>query len=685
MKKLLLFTAMLCFVLSTMAIPARRAPKTVKQSDGTELVVYLTGDESFHYYATADGLPLVREANGDYCYAQPDAQGILVSTKRLAHNLDRRSTDEAAHVAALRRGGLEDSMSKIAADRSLRFKEPRNRIRTILPEGEINVPVILVEFSDYKFTFERQDVDDNFNAENYSGPENPVNVEIPGSLRDYFIAQSDGIFTPNFVVSKIVTLDNPMSYYGGNKTNGDDKNPQQMIIDACKKLDGEMDFSIFDNNGDGEVEFLYCIYAGYSEAAGAEEDAIWPHQWYLSSQLGTITLDGVKIDNYACSSELSLNADYESRYGRCLSGIGACCHEFSHCLGLPDFYDTNNAIPAFGMDYWDLMDYGCYNAEGYVPIGYSAYERDFVGWRPLTELYAKGDYTMEALTAGGTGYKIVNEKNSNEYYVIENRQQQGWDRYIFNSGMLITHVDYLYSAWYKNTVNSDKSHQRFTLIPADGKLTTYYDAANTAEYRQGLQGDIWPGIKNNTELTNTSTPAAKVFTGGYMNKPITNIKNENGVVSFTFLAGLDVPTNIRISDITDEGFTAKWDAVEYAKEYKVELYKLTEGIGTTETVNGKEYIVEQVSTVKVDNNECKFTALEGNTLYRIAVTAIDGNDISEPSAFAYVTILPTGIDAVVTDGGKVQIFDLLGRKVDNPTKGVYIIRNGNSTKKIMVK
>ncbi len=685
MKKLLLFTALLCFVISSMAIPARRAPKTVKQSDGTELVIYLTGDEAFHYYSTADGLPLVREANGDYCYAQPDASGVLVSTKRLAHNLDSRSIDEAAHIAAIRRNGLDANISKIAADRSRRFKEPRNRARTILPEGKINVPVILVEFSDYKFTFDRKDVDDNFNAENYSGPKNPFTKEIPGSLRDYFIAQSDGIFTPNFVVSEIVSLDNPMSYYGGNKTNGDDKNPQQMIIDACNKLDTSMDFSIFDNNGDGDVEFLYCIYAGYSEAAGAEEDAIWPHQWYLSSQKGSITLDGVKIDNYACSSELSLNAEYESRYGVNLSGIGSCCHEFSHCLGLPDFYDTENAIPAFGMDYWDLMDYGCYNAEGYVPIGYSAYERDFVGWRSLIELHEKGDYTMQAITAGGSGYKIVNEKNPNEYYILENRQQEGWDRYIFNSGMLITHVDYLYTAWYRNTVNNDKSHQRFTLIPADGKLTTYYDSNTTAEYRIGLQGDIWPGVTNNTELTNTSSPAAKVFTGGYMNKPITNITHKDGVVTFSFLAGLDTPTNVLVSNITDEGFIAKWDEVENAKQYNVELYKLTEGIGTTETVDGKEYIVKHVTTVTADSNVYKFTSLEANTLYRICVRAVDGNDVSEASEFVYVTILPTGIDAVVTDGPVMQIFDFLGRRVEKPSKGVYIIRSGNSVKKVMIK
>lgn len=689
MKKITIFFAMLCIVLSALAIPARRFSKIVKQSDGSQLVIYLTGDEAFHYYRTADGIPLVCEANGDYSYAYPDANGCLVSSKRLAHNADNRSSEEAAHITAMRNNGLQSQLSKIAATRAQRYDEPRRRARTIEPIGEINIPVILVEFSDYKFTFEKGDVNDVFNAKNYSGPQNPVVSSTPGSLRDYFIEQSDGKFLPNFMVTDIVTLDNPISYYGGNNSKGDDKDPQQMIIDACKKLDSTVDFSIFDNDNNGEVEFLYCIFAGYSEASGASADAIWPHQWYLSSGKGKLSLDGVKIDCYACSSELSLSPKYEANYGVNLSGIGACCHEFSHCLGLPDFYDTKNSNPAFGMDYWDLMDYGCYNAEGYVPIGYSAYERDFCGWRELPVLNTKGDYTLDAITAGGHGYKIVNEANENEYYIIENRQRQKWDKYIFNSGMLITHVDYSSSSWYNNTVNSVKTHQRFTLIPADGKLTTYKEASTSAEYQEGLQGDIWPGTTNNTELTDESTPAAKVFTGGYMGKPITNIKNENGVVSFSFMKGaIDTPKNLYYTDLSDSGFTLKWDSVENASKYKIELYKLTEGIGTTETIDGKEYVVTEVCTVSVAYTKYVFWGLEGNTMYRVRVSAVDGNNVSEPSEYLYVTLLETGVEAVLGDDTleSAKIFDLQGRCVENPTKeGVYIIRNGNSIKKVVIK
>lgn len=573
---------MLFMALGMSAIPARRGTKVVRQSDGTELILMQKGDEAFHYYCTLDGVPVVREDNGDYSYAAFSAAGRFVSTGCLAHNEDNRSDSEAALLASHRASGMADAMAQAARSRRARYDAPRNKVgQSIRPKGSINVPVLLVQFADEKFTYTKEDCSLNFNGTNYTSVSNPFVDKTQGSLRDYFISQSDSMFIPNFIVTNIITLNKNMAYYGGNNSDGDDKNPQRMIIEACQAVDSDIDFSIFDNDGDGTVEFVYCLYAGYAEAAGAPEETIWPHQWYLSSLLGAITLDGVKIDCYACSSELSLNADYASSYGVNLSGIGACCHEFSHCLGLPDLYDTGTQ-GNFGMDYWDVMDYGCYNVEGYVPIGYSAYERDFMGWRELPELTEKGTYEMKPITSGGHGYKIVNDANPNEYYVVENRRQESWDSYIFNSGMLITHIDYDSDIWFYNTVNKDGNHQRFTIIPADGKLTTYGNASSVNEYREGLQGDIWPGTSGNTELTDYSTPAAKVFTGDYMGKPVRDIAVNNGVVTFSFLRGLlTVPEAYEATDITENGFTASWSSVEDATRYIVSLEKAEINTGGT--------------------------------------------------------------------------------------------------------
>ena len=467
-----IFFSLLMSVMSLMAVPAYRKPFVVKQSDGTELTVILTGDESFHYHMTLDGKPLVKEANGDYSYATFSDEGRFVSTKQLAHNKDARSAIELSLLSSIDNEAMKSRISKSAASRSAKYRTAAKRAGSqIAPKGEVNVAVLLVQFKDAKFTYTKQDVENILNTKDYVY-KNEIANSI-GSARDYFIAQSDGKFKPNFLVTDIVTLDYNMAYYGANDKDGNDVKASYVIKHGIEKANASFDFSKCDNNGDGEVEFVYCIYAGYSEAHGAAENTIWPHQWQMSAECGIVTVDGVKCDTYACSSELNLNEEYENDYGRILNGIGTICHEFSHCLGLPDVYDVTYETSNFCMDYWDLMDQGNYAAEGYVPVGYSAYQRDFCGWRDLVELTSGGKYSMDALTQGGIGYKIINDANPKEYYILENRKKEDWDKGIFNEGMLVVHVDYLETAWKNNQINVTADHPRYTIIPADNELTVY--------------------------------------------------------------------------------------------------------------------------------------------------------------------------------------------------------------------
>ena len=576
MKKIFLLIIMLGVMVSAFAAPAYRKPFKVKQSDGTELTVVLAGDESIHYFATLDGKPLVKDLNGDYMYASFSEEGCFVSLKMLAHDSGNRSLLEEALLSSVDYEQMAASVNKAAKARSASFKAAAQKAGSqITPEGDVNVAVVLVQFKDVKFKYTKEDINNLLNTEGYK-LENPF-AESVGSARDYFLAQSDGKFRPNFVVTDIVTLNNNMSYYGGNNTSGDDQRASYAVKEGIQKADATFDFSKCDNNGDGEVEFVYCIYAGYSESYGADENTIWPHQWALRAQAGAITVDGVKCDTYACSGELVYNEDYESKIGKVLAGIGLICHEFSHCLGLHDVYDVTYESGNWGMDYWDVMDQGNYAAEGYVPVGYSAYQRDFCGWRDLVVIDGKGDYSMEPLTRGGVGYKVVNDANSNEYYILENRKQEKWDSYLFNSGMLVIHVDYNKSAWDNNTINTTKNHPRYTLIPADNSLDAYGDVT-VQQFVASLEGDVWPGTSGNRELTNTSLPAAKVYTGGYMNKPIRDIKYENDVISFNFKGGVfdSAPTVLPATDITENSFIANWDVLEGADEYYVEVSKLAD-------------------------------------------------------------------------------------------------------------
>lgn len=612
MKRFLLVLVATLVMFTGFAAPAYRKPFTVRQSDGTVLTVILSGDEALHYYATADGKPLVKEFNGDFSYAT-FSNGTFVSTKQLAHDSARRSAGELALLSSIDYEALRADISKVGNARSATYRAAAQRAGSqIVPEGDVNIAVVLVQFKDVKFTYTKEDINNVLNTEGYK-LENPF-AESVGSARDYFIAQSDGKFRPNFMVTDIVTLDNDMLYYGGNDSNGDDKKASYAIKEGIQKADATFDFSKCDNNGDGEVEFIYCIYAGYSESYGADENTIWPHQWALSAEAGTKTVDGVKCDTYACSGELVYNEEYESEIGKVLAGIGLICHEFSHCLGLHDIYDTTYKSGNWGMDYWDVMDQGNYAAEGYVPVGYSAYQRDFCGWRDLVVLDKKGDYSMQPLTRGGVGYKVVNDANPNEYYILENRKQEEWDSYLFNSGMLVIHVDYNKSAWDNNTINTTKNHPRYTLIPADNSLDAYGDVT-TQQFVASLKGDVWPGTSGNTELTNSSIPAAKVYTGGYMNKPIRGIKYENSVISFNFMGGvLTTPVALPATDVTESSFKANWEAVEGADEYLVQLHKVTElsdDTGEPEKLLSEDFLSFTMTNSDVSSTINEYTVTDG--------------------------------------------------------------------------
>ena len=588
LKKTLYFLLLLFCTASLWAVPAKRTVRVVEQPDGTQLALTMRGDEHFHCLVTTDGVPVVCHEGG-YYYALFGEEGLEASAL-LAHEPAQRSAGEQAFVEGL---SAEDNAAGYTAKARGRRSAAASRVAEVPTTGEVYVPVLLVQYKDVKFSsddpktaFEERVNGDNYTAEGGCG-----------SIREYFVEQSGGQFTPRFDIIGPVTLDENMEYYGANDKIGNDQRPREMVIDACKKVYSARlaDFKRYDNNGDGYVDILYVIYAGYGEASYPDmlENTIWPHQWQLETPQ---TFNGVRISRYACNNEL------DGYKGTTLDGIGTFCHEFSHCLGLPDFYDTSAEGKAFGMSLWSIMDQGCYNNDGHTPCGYSAYEKDCLGWKPLVELRNPAQVTLSPLGEGGTGYKIVNEANPDEFYVVEYRDKSGWDKYIPAEGMLVTHVDYLSSAWYENIVNNDPDHQRVTIIPADGKLTA-----------QTLGGDTYPGLSGNTSLTATSKPAAKVYVGGTMGKDITDIASVDGAVTFNFMQGaLPAPQLHAPEVVSPSAFTLTWEPVEAAEAYDVRLDLIGD--------DSLEYILR---TVRVEECRYTFSGLDGG-LYRCRVRSVSG-------------------------------------------------------------
>lgn len=577
-KRYTLFIALFVASITMKAVPAKRISKTVRQNDGSMLTICLRGDESFHYYATEDGMALVESGDGSYYYGKAE-NGRMLSTGILAHDINERNINESSFLnfaSSTLQSGVSDLWSKRMRGRNVNRIERAIKNRLMFQSERKKSPfranstkkglVILVNYLDKKMASSTAQADFNqqFNQEGYN-----KNKHI-GSVRDYFTDQSYGQLTIDFDVVGPYELTDSMHYYGQNKSNGDDMYAGKMVAEACRLANKDVNFKDYDWDGDGEVDQVYVIYAGYGEASGAPSTTVWPHEWDLESAKasgdgpGALTLDKVTINTYACSNELS------GISGSLMDGIGTACHEFSHCLGLPDFYDTegNN----FGLSCWSLMDYGCYNGpsgfSGNVPCAYTAYERYFAGWIEPTVLeYGCIVTDMKAITDEGESYIIYNDGNTNEYYMLFNIQKKSWNKYAKGNGMLVMHIDYDRNVWIDNTVNNKANRQRCTIIPADSKLSD-----------STLSGDPYPGTSQKDSLTNSSIPSSKLYNKNsdgtfYLNKPIDKITEKNGKISFVFEKGkhIDDPVAIEATDVGTSAFTANWTDVEGATSYTIEL------------------------------------------------------------------------------------------------------------------
>ena len=331
---------------------------------------------------------------------------------------------------------------------------------TFPTQGEVRSLVILVNYADVSFSVPnpREAFSKMLNQPGYS--ENGGT----GSARDYFLASSSGVFRPSFDVYGPVTLPQKRAYYGSN-----DGDAVRMVIDACDLLENDIDWTLYDENGDGMVDNVFIYYAGYNEAEGGPDESVWPHRHYVYTEdegkqiwyyyKGKDGKDYWLMD-YACTSEL------RGDNGKNMCGIGTFCHEFSHVLGLDDLYDTRQS-DNYTVGSWDIMCYGSYNNEGRTPPTFTAFERFMLGWMTPEQLSEKKDHILEPIETSNKAY-LVAAKNHNfnasdpapgEYWLLENRQRLGWDQpegCLAGTGLLVSHIFWNKKRWDNNSPNNSR-------------------------------------------------------------------------------------------------------------------------------------------------------------------------------------------------------------------------------------
>lgn len=522
MKKLYLMLSMLfAFGAAANAVPAKKLQKVITLTNGTQVSVELRGDEYLSWWEGADGTAY-RATADDAVFEAFDLEAQKPAAAA------RRARAEQGRVARLARvknslKGADDKMRGLGGDH-------------ITYKGVKKGLVVLVDFKNKKFA-DGHDLEyykNVINGKDFSDEEEGY----VGSVRDYFLAQSNGQFELDFDVVGPVTMSKNYGYYGNDGAYQKDEKVYEMIKEACDGIQDKVNLKDYDWDGDGEADQVFFLYAGLGQASGGSAGTVWPHESELRYwPCGVLSYSTGKINTYACANELQPETQGSSRY--ISAGIGTICHEFSHCLGFADMYDTTGG-GGYGMSVFDVMDQGSYNGNGFVPCNYTAFERIYAGWVEAIELESPATVKdMKSVSDYGRPFIMYNYKNTNEYFLMENRQNTGWDKGLYGSnGLLIVHVNYVPSRWANNSVNSSAEKiQCCTVVNADGsRENTQYS----------LQGDLYPyevkGVTMNDEFTDESEPAAKLYTKNSDNSyalgiPITNIKRSKGSISFLVCGG----------------------------------------------------------------------------------------------------------------------------------------------------
>ena len=529
--------------MTALAGPAVKTPIYLTQPDGTAFQASIRGDEFVRIKTTASGQAIIQDSDGWWCYAIYSEDGTKVSSGwKVGKETpgDILSTSSLIPYARLSEKAMEFRSTSVEFmdEPILRKMKKEGKAMTKAGSDPIrkHAIVILAEFKDIKFKYTKEDFVDLLTKDGYS-----VNGAT-GSAKEYFNDQFQGAMEFEFHVSDIVTLNRERKYYGENDTHGDDGNPRQMIADACSIADADIDFSLFDDDADGSVDNVFVFFAGHDEAEGGAEECIWSHAWYLilspnnpnSSNNIRLNLDGTVINRYACASELTLAYDSSEKAHEFFTGIGTFCHEYSHTMGLPDFYDVDyeesGGISAGLWSSTSLMDGGNYNNLGNTPPNYNAIERLIAGIGEPIEIEKSGTYHIDPINYSSMSYMVAKD-DSKDFYIFESREGKGWDAYIGGSGMLAYHLDLNGSSlenWsYYNDVNINPNRQRADLLEADGRQDKFSTINEYSSYARNIAGIFFP--HGSTELT-----------GKDLGFSITSVRQDKQGLAFTYL-GTDNP------------------------------------------------------------------------------------------------------------------------------------------------
>ena len=603
---------MLIFNVGTVkSVPANPNPIKVCQPNGDTISIRLKGDEHSHQVETEDGYTLVESGNKTLEYATQDAQGNLVSSHVMAKNKANRTDNERKTLSRISQHLQASPQQKSSRLKSspaplqAKVKSSSNAVT-----GKKKVLCILIGFTDKPFVKTKAEFENLFNKPGYN-----VNGGT-GSVRDFYLEASYNQLELNTTVVGPFTASKDWAYYGSDVP-FKDANAYELAREASQLADPTVNFADYDNDGDGQVDQVIVIHAGYDQAAGGGDNSIWSH----SSGFPILTLDGKGVSKYVTISELNASS------GSTISNIGVICHEMGHAFGAGDFYDTNSDGDGYyeGTGNWDLMASGAWNNGGRTPAHHNAYiKTDVYGWTNTTTI--KTGQSLQILNSTQNTNQIyrINTLTAGEFYLLENKQKLGFDTFVPDHGLLVYHVD-------TNYLGNASSHQGMYPVASGSKVPNGVETSATTLINSGKC--TFPSAFNITSFADNTTPNMKSWAGDNTYAPLTNI-TENTVtkiINLDFKGGVPgvapstQATNLTVSNLSYGSLTLNWKrgngdgVIIVARESTPITTFPSDGVnylsnpkfGTASCQLGGAYVVFTGVGTSVDVSELKF----GTTYY----------------------------------------------------------------------
>jgi immune inhibitor A len=378
--------------------------------------------------------------------------------------------------------------------------------------------VILVDFSDHPSTFIPNTIKNSL----FSKGVMPL-----GSMRDYYLENSYNKFDLIGDVVGWYQMPQTYAYYvnGQGGFGPYPNNAYKLVEDAIAAADPLVDFSLYDNDGDGWVDALFVVHSGEGRESTGDDNDMNSH----ASGISPVSYDGVTISSYSMEPE-------KQRDG--LMTIGVFCHEFGHVLGLPDFYDYD--YDSKGLGHWSLMAYGLWTGpanNGAKPVHYDAWCKAQLGFVNVDTI--RTNQNSVQIPEVETNPKVFRlGKNGDvgpEYFLVENRRKIGFDQYLPGEGLLIYHVDdNIYGnddQWYPGY--TDSGHSQVALEQADGNYALelftwlYYN-------NYGDTGDPFPGDSVKRNFDDLSFPSSRTYLNQKTEVAVWNISDADSVMTANF-------------------------------------------------------------------------------------------------------------------------------------------------------